>query len=199
MQALPLALRGMLQTTQFRFAEQVTAVHSGGVTTTLGEFSARQVIVATDQNGAGTLIGHPSVPQRSVTTWWLATPPLRDGRLHLDVDGAFLANALAMSVAAPSYAPVGRTLVAASAVGEHDATREAQVCTDVARLYGLTTKDIELITTTVVESALPIRRAGEAWLGSQVINGVTFAGDYLETPSIQGALVSGRRAARSLL
>lgn len=199
MQALPLALRSMLQTTQFRFGEEVTAVHSGGVSTTLGEFSARHVIVATDQNAAGALLGQSRQAQRSVTTWWFATPVLRDGRLHLDVDGGFLANALAMSVAAPSYAPTGRSLVAASAVGVHDSSREAQARTDVARLYGLNAKNIELVSTTVVESALPIRRAGEAWLGSQVINGVTFAGDYLETPSIQGALVSGRRAARSLL
>ena len=199
MQELPLALRSTLRTTQFRFAERVTAVRSDGVTTTLGDFSARHVIVATEQNAARILVGQPALEQRSVTTWWFATPLLRDGRLHLDLDGAFLANVVAMSVAAPSYAPTGRTLVAASAIGVHGANREEQVRADVVRLYGLSSKDVELITTTSVESALPIRRAGDVWLGSQVINGVTFAGDYLETPSIQGALVSGRRAARSLL
>ena len=104
-----------------------------------------------------------------------------------------------MSVSAPEYAPAGRSLVAASAVGHHEDDEVPRVRTDVARLFGLVTSDVELIATSRIAEALPVRSAGESWRGSDVVNGVTFAGDYLETPSIQGALVSGRRAATRVL
>jgi glycine/D-amino acid oxidase-like deaminating enzyme len=199
MQALPLALRRTLTSTQFRFGEHVQEVRSDGVTTNLGTLSAHHVLVATDQNSAARLLGRAPEPQRTVTTWWFSTPVLRDGRLHLDVDGAFLANAVAMSASAPEYAPRGRSLIAASAVGHHEDGDVPRVRTDVARLFGLATSDAELIATSRIAEALPVRSAGESWRGSDVVNGVTLAGDYLETPSIQGALVSGRRAARRIL
>jgi len=199
MQALPLALRRTLSSTQFRFGEHVQEVRSDGVTTNLGTITAQHVVVATDQNSAARLLGRAEEPQRTVTTWWFSTPVLSDGRLHLDVDGAFLANAVVMSASAPEYAPRGRSLVAASAVGRHEDGEVPRVRTDVARLFGLATSDVELIATSRIAEALPVRSAGESWRGSDVVNGVTLAGDYLETPSIQGALVSGRRAARRIL
>jgi len=199
MQALPLALRRTLSSTQFRFGEHVQEVRSDGGTTNLGTITAQHVVVATDQNSAARLLGRAEEPQRTVTTWWFSTPVLSDGRLHLDVDGAFLANAVAMSVSAPEYAPPGRSLIAASAVGRHEDGDVPRVRTDVARLFGLATSDVELIATSRIAEALPVRSAGESWRGSDVVNGVTLAGDYLETPSIQGALVSGRRAARRIL
>ena len=199
MRGLPLALRRTLSSTQFRFGERVHELRPDGVTTNLGTMTAQHVVVATDQNSAARLLGRAGEPQRTVTTWWFSTPVVRDGRLHLDVDGAFLANAVAMSVSAPEYAPPGRSLIAASAVGGHEDGELPRVRTDVARLFGLDTSDVELIATSRISEALPVRSAGESWRGSDVINGITFAGDYLETPSIQGALVSGRRAATRVL
>ena len=200
MQQLPLALRGLLSTTHFHFNEPVDRVSATSVTTSLATYSARAVIVATEEPAAATLRGEIPPTGRAVTTWWFATPVLRDSRLHLDGDGGFLSNALAISVGAPSYAPAGSTLVAASANGLHDSAADLERATaDVARLYGLATNDVSLVATTPVRYALPALSPTDHFAGLSNRDGVIFAGDYAETPSIQGALVSGRRAARAVL
>jgi tRNA pseudouridine-54 N-methylase len=71
---------------------------------------------------------------------------------------------------------------------------------ELAALYGRPTGRWEHLHTVEVRAALPAFRAGhpvrrEVALG----DGLFVAGDHRDTPSTQGALVSGRRAATAVL
>lgn len=135
---------------------------------------------------------------RSLTTWWFAADEVRDQRPLLHVDGERdgpLANAVVMSNAAPSYAPDGRALVAATAVGSHhDLVAEAR--RHAGRLLGLDATRWTLVRTDVIDAALPAHPAGQPLARRVAVgDGLFVAGDHRDTPSIQGALVSGRRVA----
>jgi hypothetical protein len=191
MAALPAALRRTLRTTNVRLAEEVRDVSAHRVTTSLGEYEAQHVIAATNSD--------PSVTWRSVTTWWFAAPAMNDARLRVERELPLIANMVNMSAAASSYAPDGQSLVSASVVGPYDPSMGAVVRERVARRYGLMTSELREIIATPVPQALPSLSRLRPDRADIEHDGVLYAGDATETPSIQGALVSGRRAAQWVL
>lgn len=196
-QALPRALADRLDATEIRCGEEVTEVGPTRVVTTAGVYEARRVIVATDATVASHLAGSADVDWRSQTTWWYSLPALEDaGSLRLDLERRFLTSALDLAAAAPERAPLGRSLVAAAANGVHV---DAAVRADVARLYGTSVGEVELVARTAVERALPVLGRPLRLARSSRVGDLILAGDHLQTPSIQGALVSGRRAAQCAL
>ena len=137
---------------------------------------------------------------RAQTTWWLATPRLEDGAvLRLARGASRLVSALDVSAVAPERARLGRSLVAAAATGVAAGTSERAVREAVARFYGLNVAEVEAVTTSVVSRALVETPAPLSLSRPSTWGDVVLAGDYLQTPSIQGALVSGRRAAEVVL
>ena len=76
-----------------------------------------------------------------------------------------------------------------------DANCDHEVRDDVVRLYDVASSDVTLIDRDVVTRALPVLKTPLNLRQPQAIDNFIAAGDYLQTPSIQGALVSGRRAA----
>ena len=197
--ALPAALAGRLAAS-IHLGEAATAIDATTVSTTSTTYRARRVIVATDATSARDLVGVAPIGWRAQTTWWYATPRLVDGAvLRLDRARRFLSSTLDVSAVAPERAQPGRSLVAAAANGVASSEHEPAVRTDVARLYGLSFGEVELVTTTVVARALPRSPAPLSLSRPSTWGDVLLAGDYLQTPSIQGALVSGRRAAEAVL
>lgn len=188
MSALPAALRRTLTRTTVRLAEEVHATGANRVVTSLGEYEAAHVIDAT--NSAAT------TQWRSVTTWWFAAPAMSDARLHVNADSPTIANMVNMSAAAASYAPPQSSLLAASVVGPYIRDHATLVREQVARRYGLATTDLREIIVTPVAHALPHLSRLATPRPVSLRDGVVMAGDATETPSIQGALVSGRRAAQ---
>ena len=181
-----------------------TEVHHEG-----GRTRARAVIVATDPATASTLI--PAIGLQhchDVTTWYYiasADPSsMLSGAPVLVVDGngsGPLVNSTVLTNAAPEYATRGRVLVSSSALGLHDeAVDDRRAREHTARLYGISPNELEHVATYRLRDALPamsvpfaIRRPVD--LG----DGLYIAGDHRDTSSIQGALVSGRRAASAAL
>lgn len=171
--------------------------------------SADAVIVATDPTTAAGLLADVRAPAaRSVTTWYYrptcAPEDLADGEAVLVLDGARrgpLVNTVVMSHAAPDYAPPGSALVAASALGVHDTpAHETAAREHLGWLYGVSARDWELIASYPIPYALPAMPVPfELQRPVRTATGVYLAGDHRETSSIQGALVSGRRAAQALL
>jgi phytoene dehydrogenase-like protein len=211
MQAIPDQLREALPAGTVRCGVHVTGVTSGRVQTADGELRSRAVVVATDPVTAGALLPGLPVPEgRDVTTWYYLADSdparLTHGEAILVVDGRSrrpgpVVNTVVLTHAAPTYAADGRVLVSASALGLHaDAETERQVRGHLADLYGVPTAGWQPVTCYPVRYALPamtppldVRRPvalGE-WL--------FVAGDHRDTASIQGALVSGRRAADAVL
>ena len=179
----------------------VTKVESTVVATDQGEFTAPRVVVAVDGSSATGLLGTPEVQWRPQTTWWWSLPKLTDtSSLRIDRDDHLLSSALDLSSRAPERSPVERSLVASPMNGNHPTTElELRARQSVARLYDLQPPEVQLVTTTVVSRALPATGAPLTISSGHEINGVYYAGDYLETPSIQGALASGAKAARMVL
>jgi len=199
--ALPRALAAQFDSTCVQLNEAALSLNPGRVVTDRGAYDARAVVVATDGTVAHDLTGSSDVAWRSQTTWWLAMPR-RTGpaRLLLDLDDRSTASMLDISSVAPERSPAGSSLIGVPAVGEVDTTSlDRTVIERASRLYGLSTNDVSIIERSVVRRALPVVTTPLKLARSQKVNGVVIAGDHLQTPSIQGALVSGRRAAFQVL
>ncbi len=209
MQAIPEQLRDALPEGSVRCGVRVESVTDGRIGTSAGDLTSRSVIVATDGPAAADLLPGLHVPTgRDVTTWYYLADCdpalLTGGEGILVVDGRTrgpLVNAVVMTHAAPTYASGDRILVAASALGLHDdAAAELAARNHLAELYGVGTRSWQHVATYPIRYALPamlppldIRKPvalGE-WL--------FVAGDHRDTASIQGAMVSGRRAADAAL
>jgi phytoene dehydrogenase-like protein len=205
MQALPEQLAAGLPAGTVRLGTPVCEVAPGRVGTAAGTVEARAVVVATDGWAAARLLpgGLTAPPARGVTTVYHAVPdfPEATATLLLDEPSSPVANTIVLSKAAPEYAPPGRALVATSMV---HGTLPADVDGDdvraaLARLHGTDTSGWELVATYDLPQALPGMPAPHPLRKPVRVGEVYVAGDHRDTSSIQGALVSGRRAATAVL
>lgn len=197
---LPESLVASMPTVTIELSNRARSLTPTSVTTDHGVRTARAVVVATDQDNAAWLTGGGVSGWRATTTWWFATPLVRHGeRLRLDLVRRAVSSMLDLASVAPERAPFRRSLIAVAVNGTHDARRDAEMAVDVARFYDLDRANVELVARTTVPHALP-RVSTPLSLAASPQRGELFvAGDYLQTPSIQGALVSGRRAADAVL
>ena len=111
-------------------------------------------------------------------------------------------NTSVISAAASTYAPPGRHLIAASALlgSKHPAPPESQMRAHAAAILRIDASDWQPITRHVIPHALPVQPPPLVVRQSiRDASGLWMCGDYRDTASIQGALVSGRRAAEALL
>jgi hypothetical protein len=156
------------------------------------------VVVATDPRAAGALLPGLDAPEmRTLTTYHHAAtdPPADAALLHLDGTGGPIANTVVMP---ESAAPAGRALVSSTVVGQ--AIPEPEIRRELSRIYGAATDGWELLRVDEVRDALPAFPAGRPLRSSvELGEGLFVAGDHRDTPSQQGALVSGRRAAEAVL
>lgn len=201
---LPELVAASLPAGAVRLGVRVHGVTGSGVRTDDGELAARAVVVATDPTTAGRLTGLDAPRMKALTTFWYATaePPTRRPLLHLDADHRGpLVNTAVMTNAAPSYAPAGRSLVQATVLGaDGSAATERAARTHAGLVYGVDASGWQLVTTHVVGAALPAQPPPLPVRQSVALgDGVFVAGDHRDTASIQGALVSGRRAASAVL
>ena len=194
MQAIPDQLHAALPDGTVRFGERVSRVK---------DVKADAVIVATDPVTAGELLPSITVPvPRSVTTWYhVVDETLTDGASVLVVDGLNrgpIINTVALTNEVPSYAPGGRTLVSSSSL-QHGVD-EAAVRRHLAILYGTDTSHWECIASYAIPYALPAMNVPlEMHKPVSLGDGLYVAGDHRDTASIQGAMLSGRRAADAAL
>ncbi len=213
MQALPEQLAVPLGA-RVRLGVAVEAVEPGGssvlVRTDAGDLRADQVVVATDALEAAPLAGLDAAaapPTKGVSTWWFAADEAPTDSRLLFVDGRArpdgpLVNTAVVSNPAPSYAPPGRHLVQASALlgAGRTAPTEAEVRRHAADLLGGSATSWRLLHRHDVPHALPAQTAPLSLRRPvRVADRVLVCGDHRDTASIQGALVSGDRAARAVL
>jgi phytoene dehydrogenase-like protein len=204
MQRLAAALAAPLPRGCVRLGTPVSAVDGQRVRTAAGELQARAVIVAADPAAAAALVpGLPAPGQRVLVTFYHAAdePPASRPVLLLDGTGqSGIANSVVLTLAAPSYAPPGRHLIATTATLEAGLDEPA-VRRHLAELYGRPTGDWEHIATVRADPGLVAAPPPRGSLRQPArLTGTLFvAGDHRDTPSLQGALVSGRRAARAVL
>jgi protoporphyrinogen oxidase len=188
---------------------RVAEVRPGGVRLEDGDWQETPaVVVATEEREASRLLGtEPPRVNRTTTCVYFDAPAADiDGRLLvLAPPGEGPVNELAIpSAVSPAYAPPGRSLVSVSAVGEQ-AGRDDLLAAVKAQLGGWfghhTVDGWRHLATRRVDYALPDFSPGRFVRGGlppKLDSGLFVCGDHRESPSIQGALVSGRRAAEAV-
>ncbi|MBT0567245.1 FAD-dependent oxidoreductase [Williamsia sp. CHRR-6] len=163
---------------------------------------SRAVVVATASPSAHRLTGVPVTGMRGLSTWWFHADNLRSDDPFVRVSGAggHVVNTAQLSAVASSYAPPGQTLVQVTTLLDaRGPAPEVEVRAEAQRLWGVGTRTWPLIIRHDIPDALPVQPAGTP-VQRSVMAGlrVAVAGDHRDTPSIQGALVSGGRAAAAL-
>ena len=203
MGALPAQLAAGLPDGVLRLGRRVDAVRSGAVRVDGDELAARAVVVATDPVTAADLLPGVAAPRMyALTTLYhvAPTPPAASPSLHLDGTGGPLANTVVLTEAAPGYSPDGRALVSSSFLGTADRLSERDVRRELARIYRVPTDGWVHLHTAEIPRALPALPAASPLRRDVALgDGLFVAGDHRDTPSQQGALVSGRRAAQAVL
>ncbi|GAA1901895.1 FAD-dependent oxidoreductase [Lapillicoccus jejuensis] len=215
MGAIPQQLAGRLRAPA-RLGVRARAVRPGVVETSDGEYRGRHVVVATDGWGAERLGLGPAPAAGGLTTWWFSLPdpgtdaerPGRgDGVLLVDARRGPVVNTAVVSAVAPSYAPPGRLLVEATTVhgrggADDGSVGEARVRSELARLWRTDTSEAagwELLVAHDLPHALPVSTPDRSLRAGQSRgDGLWVAGDHVDTPSLQGAMVSGRRVANAV-
>jgi phytoene dehydrogenase-like protein len=169
------------------------------------------VILATDAAKAAELSPiRPRVEWQGCTTIYFAAEqsPLEQPILVLNGDGPAsgpVNHVCVPSDVAPSYAPAGAALISATVVGVRDTPEPDLV--DQAReqlsgWFGPAVRAWRHLRTYRIAHALPayrLSRAANRGQAERVDETVFACGDYLENPSINGAMLSGRRAAEQVL
>ena len=207
MQAIPEQLAAGLAPGTVGLDAPVVAIGDGAVTLQSGErVAADRVVVATDGTTAARLLPElPPTAWRHVTCLYFAAPasPLGAPVLALNGSGAGLVNNVAvMSDVASRYAPPGQALVSVSLLKDapgDDASVAAQVQTELAGWFGPSVHGWRWLRSYRIARALPVRWPLERPTPIPVRPGVWAAGDFLTTPSIQGAMESGERVADAVL
>jgi phytoene dehydrogenase-like protein len=200
MQAVGEQLAARLGDESVHLHSRVSSVASGTVTTDHGTVRGAAVVVATDPDTAAVLLpGVDASAPRQVTTHLhvLPTSPWPDPLVVLGTPGGRLVNSVVLTDAQPAYSPDGRALVASSTL---EPSTEVEVRDEIARLHGVPTTELAHLTSVTVPGAQPaalppLRLRRPVDLGE----GVYVCGDHRDTPSIQGAMASGARAARAVL
>jgi phytoene dehydrogenase-like protein len=200
MQAVGRQLADRLDPRQVHLRTAVHAVEPGSVRVDGGAVQAAAVVVATDPVTADRLLpGLAASAPRQVTTHFHVLPasPWSLPLIVLGEPGGRLVNSAVVSDAQPAYSPDGRALVASSTLLP---TSEGDVRAEIAAAHGIAASELAHLTTVTVTGAQPaalpplqLRRSVD--LGG----GLYVCGDHRDTPSIQGAMASGARAARAVL
>ena len=197
-----------------------TAVESvDGREVTLGggkKVSGRAVVVATEATAAAGLLEgrlpgdfNARAPQSSTTLYFAAdAAPTGENLILLNGTGdKGPVNTVAdLTAAAPTYAADDRTLLSVSVLGEtdaDDAALEASVRTHLAKL--LPAADVGAwrhLKTYRIAYSLPDSRPPaleKPHKSTDVGGGLFLCGDHRDTASINGAMLSGRRAAEAVV
>lgn len=213
MQAIPEQLAVALPPGSLRLNAPVSAVRPGEVTLDSGEvLHADHIVVAVSEEAAHRLLpAGPGtaapLPGRSTTCLYFATPemPPGDPILHLDGDGRGPVNSVVvLSRVSPHYAPSGQHLICASIIGSPSSTELEQVVREqLQHWFGLAVvARWRNLRTYQIRHAQPESRQlklGSAPLSAVIEPGLYRCGDWCEDVSINGALVSGRRAGEAVM
>ena len=206
MQAIPDQLAAGLPEGTIQLSSPVAALTPGGVGLAGGrELRAPAVVVATDGATAARLLPELAEPAwHGVTTFYYSSSaPPGEGILVLDPDSdGLVTNSVVMSSVSPAYSSRGRVLISTSVAGSRrgEPGLGRRVAARTALLHGMAVADLDPVGEYSIDHATPaapppfrVRRPVQVGAGRYV------CGDWRDTPSIQGALVSGRRVASALL
>ncbi|MHB8899555.1 MAG: NAD(P)/FAD-dependent oxidoreductase [Thermoguttaceae bacterium] len=210
MGAIPDQMAATLTAEQVKLNAEVVQLENEGIRLKSGELiRAEAVVLATEGTELGAWVSElPEVQSRSVTCLYFTAEesPLDEPILVLNGEGNGLVNNLCVpSDISSRYAPPGASLISATVLGNPEFDESA--LTDAVRAelkvwFGEQVERWRHLKTYRIAHALPeLGSHGLAELSRPVRlkEGLFVCGDHRDTPSIEGALVSGRRAAEAVL
>ena len=179
-------------------AERITGTT---VLTNAGEFEGDDVVVATDATTAVQLLELPTAARMvGCVTWYHSSDVNPSGTGRLLIDGQNrgpVTNSIVISDISPAYAPVGKHLVSSTT---NLGTTESEVRRHLATMWGVQTRDWQLIAKYEIPSALPLHSVGQPLTQTtKIADHIYLVGDHRTVPSQQGALFSGTLAAQLIL
>jgi protoporphyrinogen oxidase len=212
MQSIPEQIASGLPVAAVRLNCPVEAIDGATVSLASGEkLTAKAVVIATDGPAAVRLSGGavPAGGWNGTTTLYYAAEvsPRAEPVLMLDGDGVGPASAVTvLSEVSREYAPPGKSLVAVSVVGvpaEDDSTLDARTRGQLGGWFGAEiVGGWRLLRVYRIRHALPSQPVGalEPWERPvKLREGLFVCGDHRDNASINGAMVSGRRAAEAVV
>lgn len=209
MQQIPEQLAAALPAGSVHLNTVVREVTADRVITDDGDWTGDKIVLATDVTTAARLAPAARMEPgwKGVSTVYHVAdePPTDRATLLLDTDPASPVNtSVVITAAAPHYSPDRRALIATSLIDTGRPTPdEATVRLRLAALWGTSTSRWEHLVTHDVPHALPAMPAPHPFrrpVRIPLSGGMGYVcGDHRDTSSIQGALVSGRRAADAVL
>ena len=171
-------------------------------------WSPDAIVLACEAPAAAALLGE-SIPTggQGVTCFYYAAdaPPIEEPILVLNGDSSGPINNLCVpSQVASQYAPAGQSLISATVVGvvEDQQALEYDVRRQLRDWFGESVDGWRHLRSYRIPFALPSQRPpalSPVAKPARRDDGVFVCGDYLDTASIQGAMVSGRRAADQMI
>lgn len=209
MRAIPRQIVEKFGGQAIRLGSRAESLHENEITLAGGEtIRARAIVVATDGPSAAHLVGEAEVASRSVSCFYYSAeePPVKGPMLTLNGDGAGPVNNFAvMSQVAPSYAPAGKHLISVSVLGTQELT-DAQlsgfIIAQMKNWFGPVARTWHFLKSYKIPHAQPQQFPGALEPPERSVRvrpGIYVCGDHRDNASINGAMLSGRRAAEAVI
>ncbi len=186
------------QDLDIEYSVNVEKISSKSVQTSKGKFQADYVVVALDPVSSAQLLNLPLPKMNHSKSWYFKIP---EGEISSDVlrIGGMgpVINSIVISNVAPNYAPSGSGLLVATTLGDG---AEEEVRAHLSYLWEVQSENWTLLKFIDIPYSLPNHPPGKELVVEDVLlDGIYLAGDWMATPSQQGALLSGRRAANAII
>jgi phytoene dehydrogenase-like protein len=207
MGAIPAQLAEGLPADSIRLQTKARSIGHEEVVLESGEaLRASSIVVATEGPEACHLLGYShNVNSRSVSVLYFVAkaPPLDEPILVINGGSRGPVNNVCVpNLVQPTYAPKGNWLVSATVIGwptSDDKILVNIVRNQLRRWYGHVALEWRLLRVYRILHAQPVTYPMEWQQPQRVSDGLYVCGDHRATPSIQGAMESGRLAAEALL
>ena len=210
MEGIPRQLAAGLPQDRIRLGARAVSVQPGLVKLDTGEeLEASAVVVATDGPAASRLLERSVLnpAAQGVTCLYFSAPrpPIESPVLVLNGDGHGPVNNVCVpTVVAPSYGPRDQSLVSATVlgiVGDHDRLQD-EVRRQLGDWFGRAVREWRHLRTYRIPYALPCQFPPALAVAERPVRlqpNLYVCGDHRDNASIQGAMVSGRRASQAIL
>ncbi len=210
MQSIPMQIAESLPADHIHYNQPVAQVEGSSIRLASGrKVHGRAIIVATEEPQCKRLLGMAepkSFGSQTCVYYSTDKAPFNEPMIVLNGENSgIVTNLVVPSNVSPSYAPPGQSLIGAVVVG--DAALNDQQLDDAVRnqmqgWFGSSVKRWNHLRTYRIKYALPDQtNAALASVDGAYKNGgqVYSCGDYKETGSINGAMLSGRHAAEAVI
>jgi phytoene dehydrogenase-like protein len=193
-QAIPDQMASSLPTDKLKLNQEIVAISPTSVTLKSGEIiEGDAVILAVDLPVAAKILGVQTPQTLASRTFYFSTKKAATEPALLRLVGEeHLLHYTCLSDVNPGLAPAGKALYSVTSL--QNSTEKGVKAALEKQLLG---QKLSFIHSFDIPHSLQKVDAYEAV--KKAANGIILAGDYLEFPSLQGALHSGRKAAEEIL